>query len=180
MNKTLVIVGKMGSGKSTLAKILETKGLNRIVTYTTRPKRVGEIDGVDYHFISEEEFLKLDENGFFAETADYNASFGHVYYGSSVDSYKPGSVIILNPYGVRSIKNMKVPCNIVYLYLDEDLIRMRVSNRGDKEEEISRRLKTDVADFDNFEKECDEVIHITESMSPEFLSEYILTKYFPR
>ncbi len=178
MKKTLVIAGKMGSGKSTLAKYLENKGVKRIITYTTRPKRTGEIDGIDYHFISEEEFLELDSKGFFAETADYNASFGHVYYGSAKNSYQPDSVIILNPYGVKSIKKKGIPCNIVYLHLDEGLIRTRVLNRGDNKEEISRRLKTDALDFDNFEKECDEVVYVTESMSPESLTEYIYSKYF--
>lgn len=66
----LVLVGKTCSGKSTVAKILEDKGYRRIVTYTTRPKRAGEIDGTDYHFITAEDFLKRRENGFFAETAE--------------------------------------------------------------------------------------------------------------
>ena len=48
----LVICGKMCSGKDTIVKRLINKGFKKVVTYTTRPKRRGETDGVDYHYIS--------------------------------------------------------------------------------------------------------------------------------
>jgi len=54
-----VLSAPSGAGKSTLAQavIASTPGIVRSVTYTTRPKRSGEIDGYDYHFISHEAFL---------------------------------------------------------------------------------------------------------------------------
>ena len=54
----LIICGKMCSGKDTIVKRLINKGFKKVVTYTTRPKKRGEVDGVDYHYISKEDFEK--------------------------------------------------------------------------------------------------------------------------
>lgn len=99
----LILTGPMCSGKTTIAKTLEHYGYKRIVTYTTRPKRDGEIDGIDYNFIDEARFLKLVENGAFIEYRDYNATFGHCYYGSIITESQLDSgtrfVTVLNPDG---------------------------------------------------------------------------------
>ena len=69
----IVIVGERASGKSTLAKKYEDwLDFKRIVTYTTRQPRQNEKEGVDYHFIDDAEFERLNKEGFFAETAEYN------------------------------------------------------------------------------------------------------------
>ncbi|MDU1583338.1 MAG: guanylate kinase, partial [Peptoniphilus harei] len=47
-----LILGHSGSGKSTLRDELAKKGLNKIITYTTRPPRPKEVDGLDYNFIN--------------------------------------------------------------------------------------------------------------------------------
>ena len=70
-----IIVGNSGSGKSTLAKDLKDRGYNRIITYTTRPKRPGEIHGVDYFFIDREEFLKRYNNDEFIGPTKYAGNF---------------------------------------------------------------------------------------------------------
>ena len=81
----LILTGPTCSGKTTVAKILEQDhDFSRLVTYTTRPKRENEVEGVDYYFVSEEEFRASMENNEFVEYRDYNALFGHVYYGSKV------------------------------------------------------------------------------------------------
>ena len=57
----IFIAGKTCSGKTRIVSELCKKfGYKKIVTYTTRPIRDKEVDGVDYHFISEEEFEKKD------------------------------------------------------------------------------------------------------------------------
>lgn len=52
LKQLFILTGRAGSGKSTCLSFLETIGYKRIVTYTTRPPRNNEIDGVDYHFVS--------------------------------------------------------------------------------------------------------------------------------
>ena len=75
-----VLSSPSGAGKTTLADRL-LKGDSRLqlsVSATTRPPRPGEVDGVDYHFVSENEFLRMQEAGEFLESAKV---FGN-YYGT--------------------------------------------------------------------------------------------------
>lgn len=62
-NKVFVILGKFASGKTTIAKMLEQKyNMKRVVTCTTRNKREGERNGIDYYFYTDEEFEELATN----------------------------------------------------------------------------------------------------------------------
>lgn len=100
----LILVGGSASGKSTIEKILcEKYGYNKIVSYTTRSPREGEIDGVDYHYISKEEFLEKAQSGFFAEIGVYNGW----YYGSAVEDCTNDKVAVLTPHGMRQLKIWK-------------------------------------------------------------------------
>ena len=74
----LVLSSPSGGGKTTIARNLlqERDDLGYSVSATTRPRREGEQDGVDYHFVSREEFLRRVEAGEFLEWATYA---GHLY-----------------------------------------------------------------------------------------------------
>ena len=54
----IVLVGKTCSGKDSIKKELINLGMKNIVTYTTRPLRNGEVNGVDYHFIDIDTFRR--------------------------------------------------------------------------------------------------------------------------
>jgi len=73
----VVVSSPSGGGKTTICRALmeRTPDIVRLVTVTTRPPRPGEIDGVDYHFISPREFLARRKRGAFAEWAKV-----HEYY----------------------------------------------------------------------------------------------------
>ena len=59
----LILVGHSASGKTEIANELKRDyDMKKIITYTTRPIRVNEVNGIDYHFVTEEEFLKLITN----------------------------------------------------------------------------------------------------------------------
>ena len=142
----LVLLGWSASGKDSIQKILVKEyGLVNIVSYTTRPKRDYEKEEVDYHFITAEEFKKLDSEGFFAETTSYIMAGGNkVYYGSAIKDVTDDKVAILNPEGFRQLKNCK-SLNIKSFLIDcpkEELLK-RLEKRGDKEEEYTRRLAAD-------------------------------------
>lgn len=74
---TLVISGPSGSGKSSLYKAVSQRltDLEFSVSCTTRAPREGERDGIDYHFIPREEFLRRAEAGDFAEYAEVHGNF---------------------------------------------------------------------------------------------------------
>ena len=147
----IILVGKSGSGKTSIAKELEERyGIKKVVTCTTRPMRPGEVQDKDYHFMTEEEFVSRMDNGEFAETAEYNASFGHCFYGSLKKDYEDNSdkkLIILNPYGLREVREKHIPGVSIYLGVDDAELRYRLTARGDSPEEIERRLAADNKDF---------------------------------
>ena len=75
MIKIIALMGKAGSGKDTLLhKLMEQDPLrfNEIISYTTRPLRDGEIDGVNYHFVSDETFLQMVNDGKMLEHSVFN------------------------------------------------------------------------------------------------------------
>jgi guanylate kinase len=78
VSKVFVITGPSGVGKGTLIRSLvqQVPELEVAVSATTRPPRPGEVDGVDYHFMSEAEFERRLTAGEFVEHASYS---GHRY-----------------------------------------------------------------------------------------------------
>lgn len=154
----IVVVGESASGKTSVVRCLVNKyGFENIITYTTRPQRKDEQNGVDYHFIVKSQFEKLKEQDFFAETAEYNGW----YYGSAKEDYNKCSnkkVVILTPAGVRQLRNNKINAAVVYLNVPRRDRLIKILKRGDNIEESYRRNLSDVGQFDGFVNEADIVI----------------------
>ena len=151
----LILIGQTASGKSTIKDILVEKAdFEPIVTYTTRPKRRNERDGIDYHFITEEEFDAMDKLGMFIETTEYDADFGHCRYGSALDDYRGSDdkIIVLNPDGAKTVKELSERFGfevvLVMIELDHSELVRRALARGDKPTEINRRIIADNHKFD--------------------------------
>ena len=83
------IIGKSGSGKDYFLnklnnfKVFDNKIFNKIISYTTRPPRHGETNGIDYHFISDEEFDKLIKEKKMLEWTEFNGW----KYGTCINSF---------------------------------------------------------------------------------------------
>ena len=160
-----IIIGKTCSGKTTIVrKLCEKYNKKSIVTYTSRPPRHGEVDGVTYHFISEEEFkIKINE-GFFAEYKVYDTAYGQWFYGSSLEDIlnaDDDSVIILTPQGYKDIKDkLSNEKHIsLYIYANNSTIKQRLKRRGDNKEEAERRIKTDNDDFKDAMMLVDRIVY---------------------
>lgn len=160
--KTIIITGPMASGKTTLAKYLEKEyGFTRIITYTTRPMRDGEQNGVDYWFVDDNTFDTMEKSNAFAETQSYNADFGFCRYGSVWNDYISDGlkVIVLDPMGAMEVINryydgMKNQLNLgfekpflVWLDLPDDITVKRAIQRGDSPSEVYRRNADDRKKF---------------------------------
>ncbi len=79
MGKLIVLMGKSATGKDTIFKLLQADNsleLRQLVPYTTRPQRVGEVNGEAYHFVTEEDFSVLLEQGLVIEHRAYNTVHG--------------------------------------------------------------------------------------------------------
>jgi len=161
------------TGKTTLAKYLEGKGYQRIVTYTTRPMREGEIDGIDYHFITEEEFTKKILTRSFAEYTSREGQNGKCWYGSAKKDYiTPGrKVIVLDPYGVMALTE---PTYVVWLDIPEEIRLARVVGRGYSISDVSVRYTADKRDFKKFEESLLFDMQITDEMPVEKMADDII------
>ena len=171
----LVLIGASASGKTEIAKILIAKyRFKKMVTYTTRDIRDGEVDGLDYHFVSLEDFEKKKEKNEFLETAIYhNTCYGSPKSGA--DFYK---VIIVEPKGANSIYKKKIP-NTVFIYLETDELirRVRMLNRGDSLGDVETRFKEDRKHFKKSKfKHLDYIINTSKNTLEE-LAEQINDKY---
>lgn len=153
----IVLVGESASGKSSIEKYLvDNYGYKKIVSYTTRPPRNGEIDDVDYHFVDVEKFSELKSKDFFAETATYR----DWYYGVAKEDCTDDKVAVLTPHGLRQVSKIK-DINIISFYINvprRDRL-IKILQRGDNIEESYRRNVSDVGMFDGIEDEVDFVIN---------------------
>lgn len=153
----IVLCGESASGKSSIERNLVGKyGYSKIVSYTTRQPRYGEVNGIDYHFINEDKFTELKEKGFFAETATYN----NWHYGTAKEDCTDDKIAVLTPHGLRQIKKIK-DINVISFYINvprRDRL-IKILQRGDNIEEAYRRSLSDVGQFDGIEDEVDYVIY---------------------
>jgi guanylate kinase len=143
-----VVSGPSGAGKSTLCeRFVETHAATtrQIVTTTTRPRRKGEADGVDYDFVTESEFRRGVERGDFLEHAVVH---GHLY-GSPrravEDGLRGGCDVILEidvQGGIQVKKQIPGALLVFVIPSDLKLLRSRLTGRGtDSAEVIETRLR---------------------------------------
>jgi guanylate kinase len=145
--RLFVITGPSGVGKGTLiARLLErAPDLELSVSATTRPPRPGERDGVEYHFMSEEEFERLAREGQLLEHATYS---GH-RYGTPRSEVEPrlaaGTSVVLEieVQGTRQVRDaMPEAVQVFIAPPSPDALRERLEGRAtDRPEEIERRLE---------------------------------------
>ena len=148
MNKLFCIVGETGSGKDTVVrKIVEPSDL--VVSYTTRPKRDREVNGVHHWFVSDEEMDRIEKE----ETVIAWTKTGNVRYCATVEKLNEASVYIINPDGIRwfkehGTKDLEIITIGIYAPLDER--RERCKYRSDYNTSFNRRVADEQLDFANF------------------------------
>ena len=142
-----VISAPSGAGKTSLVKALleQTEGIGVSVSHTTRVKREGEQDGVDYHFIDKESFISMVEQGAFLEHAQVFDN----YYGTATANIetklKQGEDVILEIdwQGAEQVrKQLPYSVNIFILPPSQQALEERLRGRGqDSDEIIARRMR---------------------------------------
>lgn len=137
----IVLAGASASGKTEVAKLLAKKyGIVKIITTTTRDKRVGEEDKRDYFFITKDEFERKIQAGDFVEYTFYNGNL----YGSTKDQIADNKCVVIDPAGLRSYIALNNPTIMTFfLEADEETRRKRMLERGDGEEKVNSRIAHD-------------------------------------
>lgn len=151
-----ILSAPSGAGKTSLLKALreQDRGLHVSVSHTTRDRRPGEQDGMDYHFVSRDEFLRMVGEGGFLEHAEV---FGN-YYGTSEDAVnaelKAGhdTVLEIDWQGARQVRQrFPEAVSIFVLPPDQQALRDRLDARGqDSEETIQRRMNQAVEEMSHY------------------------------
>ncbi|MCG7200858.1 guanylate kinase [Marinobacter pelagius] len=142
-----VISAPSGAGKTSLvAEMLRNdENLGVSISHTTRPMREGERDGVNYHFVSRDEFEAMIARGDFLEHADV---FGN-YYGTSQvwvrETLARGEDVILEIdwQGAEQVRRLIPECVSIFIVPPSaEALRDRLTGRGtDAPEVVERRLK---------------------------------------
>ncbi len=147
-----------GAGKTSLLKALleQDRQLHISVSFTTRPQRPGEVDGKDYHFVDQESFLQMVQQGSFLEHA-------HVFdnhYGTSRDEVfaqlKQGYDVVLEIdwQGAQQVRsNLLDTVSIFILPPSEEVLLHRLTSRGqDDAAVIERRMRDARAEISHYEE----------------------------
>jgi guanylate kinase len=139
-NKLYIVSGVSGAGKSTLFRAIMD---NEITSFTTRPQREGEVNGVDYLFITEEDFQMLLEEDGLIEHAEYSG----YRYGITRDEFEDrlsngDAFIVVEFEGMKQLKEIYPNNESVYIFVEKDEAELHMRSRNDKEQSIQVRLST--------------------------------------
>lgn len=155
MKGLVVLIGKSGSGKTYLESKLCSnfpESFYKVISFTTREKRSNEIDGVNYHFITESQYNdnKINDN-IFQETV-----FGDNYYGSFNNEFKKHpdkyGVLVAAPsdtfikFLAKFFNTMNKPVHIIYFVTSKELAIKQMEYRGDDQDTINKRVGIDNVD----------------------------------
>lgn len=156
MYKIIALIGEAGAGKDHILQLVleEMNSLHEIVSCTTRPPREGEVDGVNYHFLTGEQFGQKVLNGEMLEASCFNDWF----YGTSFESLRSDCVNIgvFNPEGIDSMIAIGRGQIDLYVYRIEAsdktrLIRQLTRESNPDVDEIIRRYSADKIDFSDLD-----------------------------
>lgn len=156
MKKIIVLLGASATGKDTVVKhISEKYGIPIAVSYTTRPMRSNETQGVEYYFISDDEMHEKFKNGEVIEHTSYYIQSEDVSYtyANVTSEFEKGDYIltILNPHGLYQFKQSLYKDNLVSIMLNcDDRVRLvRSLNRDENVNvnEVLDRFRRDELDF---------------------------------
>jgi guanylate kinase len=144
----VVLSGPSGAGKDAVLDEMAQRGyrFHRVITCTTRPPRETERDGVDYFFVSDEEFDRLIASGGLLEHAVVYGHRSGVPRQQVVDQLAAGNDVVVRTdvQGAASIKKLMPEAVLIFIAPSSiDELEARIRARGsDDEERVQRRLRT--------------------------------------
>ena len=203
MKKIICLLGKSCAGKDTavlkVQEMLEKeKNINNVfrlhtkktfkkaISYTTRPKRENEIDGIDYHFVSLEKFEEIRKTVGFIEETYYKVNDEVWHYGFSKDEFDENTtyIMVANPRGLEAFLHSNLKKYIEPILLDCNLDErkkryfQRDKSNNSLEKQWEARVKQDEEDFKDvfnllIKFKCFSMLD-TKTLTKEEVADYII------
>ena len=147
-SKLIIISSPSGAGKTTLCKLLikKMKNISLSISYTSRSKRLNEVNGKDYYFINKKKFQLLKKNNFFIETAtNFNNLYGSPFRNIVLSKKKNKHILFdIDWKGARKIRKNYPKDDIIDFFIlppSKSELKRRLVKRGrDNKKEINLRL----------------------------------------
>ncbi|WP_408006371.1 guanylate kinase [Pseudalkalibacillus sp. A8] len=156
--KIFIYTGPDGSGRKTLAKMVATVfDMETVISYTTRNCRHYEVDGKDYHFVSEETFQTMHQQNEFLESVEIDGFRYGIREKDIIDTFKDHKLVYLalNPEGADKLKHMYGENVIrIFIYADRDTVIKRQQERQDDAAAIRRHM-THYDETMNYKNVCE-------------------------
>ena len=149
MKKIILLVGETCSGKDTVANLLPYE---KVVSFTTRPMRPSDIQGVTHHFITDKEMDEIER----CKTLIAKTKTGKYRYCATADQIKGDvAVYIINPDGIDwfkryNPKNVKIV--VIGIYLPYYVRKNRCKKRGDDIRTFMERTHAEEKDYERFRR----------------------------
>ena len=157
-SKLIIISSPSGAGKTTLCKLLikKMKNINLSISYTSRSKRLNEVDGKDYYFINKKKFLLLKKNNFFIETAtNFKNYYGSPYKNITLSKKRNQHILFdIDWKGARKIRKNYPKDDIIDFFIlppSKSELKRRLIKRGrDNKKEIDLRLSYAIEEMKHY------------------------------
>lgn len=183
MCKLITITGATAVGKDTIFdKILKYADYKPIISDTTRPMRVGEVQDKTYHFISNQEFVNRKVNNQYIENREYKTEFGYWYYGinkNEIDIESNNTYLVIVDYqGVNSLREycnkngIKIKSFYITSNVETRILRSLNRDKIDNEKsyEICRRILKDRDEIETFCEKDNELIKLTNEKDEDIMN----------
>ena len=156
-SKLIIISSPSGAGKTTLCKLLikKMKNVNLSISYTSRSKRLNEVNGKDYYFISKKKFELLKKKNFFIETAtNFRNLYGSPYKNITLSKKRNQHILFdIDWKGARKIRKNYKDDVIDFFILppSKSELKKRLIKRGrENNKEISLRLSYAIDEMSHY------------------------------
>ena len=157
-SKLIIISSPSGAGKTTLCKLLikKMKNINLSVSYTSRNKRLNEINGKDYFFVSKKKFELLKNKNYFIETSiNFNNLYGSPYRNIIISKRKKQHILFdIDWKGARKIRKKYKKEDVIDFFIlppSKAELKRRLIKRGrDNNKEIKLRLSYAIEEMKHY------------------------------
>ncbi len=157
-SKLIIISSPSGAGKTTLCKLLikKMKNINLSISFTSRNKRLNEVDGKDYYFTDKKNFLSLKKKNFFIETAtNFNNLYGSPFKNITLSKKNNKHILFdIDWKGARKIRRNYRKDDIIDFFIlppSKSELKRRLIKRGrENKKEISLRLSYAIEEMKHY------------------------------